>query len=110
MKSFKALKVVQIVVFVAVAVAIMGGVVMSLWNWLLPTLAGWHKVTFLQALALLVLCRVLFGGWRVRGGPWRHHWKERFGRMTPEEREKFRASLRQKWNCHHRTPQADPQS
>lgn len=40
-----------------------GEVVMHLWNWLLPTLFGWRPVTFWQALGLLALSRILFGGW-----------------------------------------------
>src|SRR5689334_14640568 len=39
-----------------------GQIVQHLWNWLLPPLFGWHQVTFWQALGLLVLCRILFGG------------------------------------------------
>ena len=110
MNSFRALKAARVVVFVALAVTLMGGAVMLLWNWLLPTLAGWHTITFAQALALLVLSRMLFGGLRGRGGAWRHHWQGRFDRMTPDERERFRATLRQKWNCHHQGPPADVQS
>ncbi|MGZ7039533.1 MAG: hypothetical protein ACXVJO_15265, partial [Thermoanaerobaculia bacterium] len=45
-----------------------GEVVMGLWNWLLPSLFGWRQVTFWQALGLLVLCRILFGGFGMRGG------------------------------------------
>jgi len=85
-----------------------GEVVMLLWNWLLPTLFGWRLITFWQALALLVLCRILFGGWSGSGGGkghMRRHMKERMAermgermrerweRMTPEEREKFRKGL-----------------
>ena len=33
-----------------------------LWNWLLPSLFGWRLITFWQALGILVLCRILFGG------------------------------------------------
>src|SRR5579872_6903498 len=43
-------------------IALGGAVVQQLWNWLLPPLFGWRQVTFWQALALLVLCRILFGG------------------------------------------------
>ena len=39
-----------------------GEVVMHLWNWLLPPLFGWRMLGFWQALGLLVLCRILFGG------------------------------------------------
>ena len=43
-------------------IAIGGEVVMHLWNWLLPALFGWRLITFWQALGLLALCRILFGG------------------------------------------------
>jgi hypothetical protein len=74
-----------------------GIVVMQLWNWLLPTLFGWHTVTFWQALGLLVLCRILFGRWGGHGygrSRWRHRRGERWERMTPEERERFRHGMR----------------
>ncbi|HEY1218307.1 MAG TPA: hypothetical protein VGF03_05165, partial [Bryobacteraceae bacterium] len=47
-----------LVIFIAIG----GEVVMHLWNWLLPLLFGWRQVTFWQALGLLALCRILFGG------------------------------------------------
>ena len=82
---------------VAVIGLVFGFVVMSLWNWLMPALFGLPAVGFWQALGLLVLARVLFGGFR--GGPsrhmrWRHRMRERWERMTPEERERFREGLR----------------
>lgn len=45
-----------------------GELEMHLWNWLLPTLFGWRLLTFWQALGLLALCRILFGGFGLRGG------------------------------------------
>src|ERR1035441_4558487 len=77
-----------------------GEVVMHLWNWLLPPLFGWRTLGFWQALGLLALCRILFGGLGHRGprgprGP-------RFGRgcrkMSPEEREKFRRVIDEGYN------------
>jgi hypothetical protein len=74
---------------------IFGEVVMHLWNWLLPMLFGWHVITFWQALGLLVLCRILFGGWGgSNGGRGQRHRGERWEKMTPEEREKFRDWMR----------------
>jgi len=76
-----------------------GWAVMHLWNWLLPPLFGWRLITFWQALALLVLCRILFGNWGHGGHRsdfrWRmrERWERRWGKMTPEEREQFL----QKW-------------
>ena len=75
-----------------------GEIVMRLWNWLLPTLFGWHAITFWQALGLLVLCRILFGGFgnsgNRGGGHRRSRGREMWESMTPEEREAFRQSMR----------------
>ena len=79
-----------------------GEVVMRLWNWLLPALFGWRQISFWQALGLLALCRILFGG-LGRHGSGRPNFrrrmriKERCGHMTPEERERFRQRMRERW-------------
>jgi hypothetical protein len=78
---------------IAVVVAALGEVVMQLWNWLTPNLFGWHEISFWQALGLLVLSRILFGGFRGRPG-FRSRMRERWERMTPEERDKLRQGLR----------------
>ena len=91
------LKVAKVVLFIALAVGALGWVVMTLWNALLPSLFAWPAISFVQAIGLLVLSRILLGGWRgpgFGGPPWRRHMHERWAQMTPEEREKFRASLR----------------
>jgi hypothetical protein len=79
------------------AVALLGLVVMSLWNWLLPTIFGIRSVSYWQALGLLVLSRILLGGFhRHHRAPFRHRRRmfERWERMTPEEREAFRRGFR----------------
>ena len=48
-------------------IALGGEVVRLLWNWLLPPLFGWAQITFWQALGLLALCRILFGGFGLHG-------------------------------------------
>lgn len=81
-------------------IALGGFLVMQLWNWLLPELFGWHALTLWQGLALLALCRILFGGFGGRGiGPrmrsrMRGRVEERWAAMTTEERERFRQGLR----------------
>jgi len=83
-----------------IVMAIGGGIVQQLWNWLLPALFGWHPVTFWQALGLLALCRILFGGLGLRGSGrshFRRRMEERSKHMTPEEREHFRQRMRERW-------------
>ena len=77
-----------------------GEVVMYLWNWLLPPLLGWRLITFWQALGILALCRILFGGHGWHGGSRRNGvacGHENCGGMTPEERERFREGIRATW-------------
>lgn len=88
---------VKFLLFAIVAFVVFGFVVMALWNWLMPPIFGWRMITFWQALGLLALSRILFGGFR--GGPrvgrqWRRRMFERWAQMTPEEREKFRQDMR----------------
>lgn len=92
-------------------VTIGGGIVMLLWNSLLPSLFSLPAITFWQALGILVLCRILFGGFGCSSG--RSHSRsrrageriadrvadrvsERLENMTPEERERFRQRA-QEW-------------
>jgi hypothetical protein len=77
-------------------IAIGGAVVQQLWNWLLPTLFGWPQVSFWQALGILALCRILFGGFGLHGSGrsgLRRRMAERWEHMTPEERERFRHGI-----------------
>jgi hypothetical protein len=81
--------------------AVGGAIVQALWNWLLPAIFGWRQVTFWQALGMLALCRILFGGFG-RHGSHRHGGDGggaggRWPRMTPEEKERFRQRMRERW-------------
>jgi len=81
------------IVAIPLFIFIGGEIVMHLWNWLLPPLFGWRLITFWQALALLLLCRILFGG--LGRGP-RGPRGPRFRacrQMSPEERERFRKAM-----------------
>jgi len=81
-------------------IALGGVIVWQLWNWLAPELFGWTEITFWQALGLLALCRILFGGWgggsrgSKMGRRMRERMSERWASMTPEERERFQQGLR----------------
>jgi hypothetical protein len=43
--------------------ALLGWVVMLLWNWLIPEIFGLPSVSYWQAWGLLVLCWILFKSW-----------------------------------------------
>ena len=89
-------------------ITIGGEIVLHLWNWLLPPLFGWRPIAFWQALGLLLLCRILFGGFGWHGSGRSNlrrrieermadRMAERCANMTPEERERFRQRMRERW-------------
>lgn len=87
-------------VFAVAAIGVVGAVVMTLWNWLTPAIFGWHTIDFWQAMGLLVLGRLLFGGLRGGGhgrhGHWRARMAQRWDEMSDEERQRFREGMRQR--------------
>jgi predicted ferric reductase len=94
MKRYRLARALKFVLFALVAVTVLTAVVMSLWNWLMPSLFGLGVITFWQALGLLVFSRILFGRFGRPGRlHWRHRMMKRWGQMTPEEREKFMAGM-----------------
>jgi hypothetical protein len=79
---------------IVVVIALLGWIVMRLWNWILPGLmVDAHTIDYPHAVGLLVLCRILFGGFRGHGG-WhkRRQWEQwqHWQCMTPQEREQLR--------------------
>jgi hypothetical protein len=92
------LKGIRIAIFVVIGAAVLGFIVKGLWNVLMPPIFGWHTITFWQSIGLLLLSKILFGGFHRHGGAGRDRWKQRmkyrWEQMTPEEREKFRKGMR----------------
>jgi hypothetical protein len=76
-------------IVIALFAVIGGGVVMLLWNWLLPPLFGWPEISLLQGFGMLALTRILFGGFG--GGRGGGHGPRRG--MTAEQRERFRRRM-----------------
>ena len=109
MKGKWALRGLKIEVFVVLGIAAFGFVAMHLWNYLMPAIFGLRVITFWQAVGLMILGRLFFGGFRHRPGgmPWRRKMMERWEQMTPEEREKFREGMRHRCG-QPRTPATEP--
>ena len=76
-------------------------VVMWLWNAILPSLLHTNVITFPQSAGLLLLCRILFGGFRFNpsggqpkfGNRW-GNMREKWNNMSEEERSKLRSEMR----------------
>lgn len=103
---------VLIIPLVIALVALVGAVVMLLWNGLVPQLFHGPTLAYWQAVGLLLLSRVLFGGLRGRGGwggHWRQRmWRERWEQMTPEERAQLRERFMSRCGYRDRPTEAAP--
>lgn len=84
---------------IAALAALFGWIVMSLWNGVLVPVLGVKIITFWQALGILVLSRILVGGFgsgsKRSDSGW--YWKKKWMRMTPEEKTQFREKWRQRF-------------
>ena len=97
-KKFWIKKIVGFTVLAIVMAAVLSFVVMSLWNNILAVVQHISVITFWQALGILVLSKILFGGFkdgcgRHNGGHWKKDMQEKWHGMTSEEREK----IKQEW-------------
>lgn len=57
-----------ILILIAVFILLFGYVFMWLWNWLMPELFGLTTIAYWQAIGLLVMAKLLFGGFEGKGG------------------------------------------
>ena len=92
-------KVIGILLCVVLFAALFTFIVMSLWNAILPAVIGVKAITFWQALGILILSKILFGGfggghkWKERGGQrLKERMMSKWGNMTEEEKEQFKNS------------------
>jgi hypothetical protein len=91
----------KIALLAIVGVAALGWVVMLLWNWLMPALfLGAQPVGYGQALGVLLLAKILFGGFRGRcHGRWASH-GQGASVMSAAEREQFKGRFAaHRWGC-----------
>lgn len=93
-------------VWTLVGIAALGGLVMLLWNALIPTLwVDGKAINYLQALGVLVLSRILFGGFRGYGLGYPRWHSPSWDALSPDEREQFLSRMRSR--C---APHADERS
>jgi hypothetical protein len=97
----------QCVVMALVGFFVFGFVTMVLWNWLVPVLFNGPAITYLQALGLLALSKILFWGggkkYSYSGSShqhnpyWKQRFQEKFSSLDPADREAFKRKMKEKW-------------
>lgn len=76
------------------------GVVQWLWNAVLPEIAGVKPVTYWQAFGILVLSKLLFGGFGFgrKKHFYKNHWKDRVSNLSEEEKIKLREEWKKRFH------------
>ncbi|GAB3016770.1 hypothetical protein GCM10027051_21650 [Niabella terrae] len=84
------------------AILLFGGVVMWLWNAILPSAFNQvNPISYWQGVGLLVLSKILFSGFRGPGGGRgkfgrARNLREKYKSMTEEEKQQFKEAIRQR--------------
>lgn len=80
-----------------------GGVIMLLWNWLIPPIFHLTSITYWQAMGLFLLSRILFGSFHFRGNTTHKRppfmnpaFREKFMNMSDAERQAFKEQWKQR--------------
>ncbi len=103
-KKFWAKKIAGFIVLAIAMTALLSYVVMLLWNTVLTAvITSVSVISFWQALGLLILSKILFGGFKGgwgnhRSSHWKQEMKEKWQGMTAEEREKVKEEWRSRCN------------
>lgn len=93
MKNKRKMRVLGPVIFLAIFAAA-AAAVMLLWNWLVPSVIGWAAIGYWQAAGLLLLCKLLFGGF-CKGGPGRFHGRHpHMHHLTHEQKMRMREQVK----------------
>jgi hypothetical protein len=96
-QEFWITKALEIIIVLLIVIAGFGQAVLQLWNLLMPGIFGLHRITFWQAVGLMGLSWILFGGFRgLLSMPSSRHRTRRWDRMTPEQREQFQKAMQER--------------
>jgi Ca2+/H+ antiporter, TMEM165/GDT1 family len=93
-------------IFIPALFFVMAAAVQFLWNAILPDLVHAGIISYWQAMGLLALSRILFGGFGFHGRGGKPHFghasplKEKWMGMNDEEKQKFRDEWKSR--CEHR--------
>ena len=111
-KKFWIKKIIGFIVMAIICLAILAYVVMLLWNGVLVKVVPVSMVSYSQALGILLLSKILFGGFKGGwGSRYKDHWKQKmehkWQQLSPEEREKIKEEWRNRCRIWKRGNQDD---
>lgn len=88
----------KFLLFILIMISVLPAVVMLIWNAVLPEVIGVNQINYWQALGILILSKILFGGFKP--GRRRNHkpnkFKEKFMGMDDKQKLAFKEEWRKR--------------
>lgn len=118
MYAKKGLWIGKMVIFGLLMVLLFGVGTQFLWNFVMPYVFGLPVISFWQGLAMFILAKLFFGfgggGGGKKWGGYRSHqmrrqWAEKYSKLSPEERERFKEKFKEKWCSWEENPTREAQ-
>lgn len=92
---------IKIALVFLLGIALLGLVVMLLWNWLMTEIFGLPRIDYWQSIGLMLLSKILLHPKQPPKWIKEQHWKNKFAARTknldPEERERLREEFKKRW-------------
>ena len=110
MKKHKIIIIAKILIGAPLLIFALGFITMHLWNWLVPTLFNGPVINLWQTFGIVLLSKILFGGFKGKGGcccgggnprqAWKEHMKAKWDNLSNEERSSLKNKFFNKCNFH----------
>ena len=108
MKKHKIIIIAKILIGAPLLIFALGFITMHLWNWLVPTLFNGPTINLWQTFGIVLLSKILFGGFKGKGGcccgggnprqAWKEHMKAKWDNLSTEERSSLKNKFFNKCN------------
>ena len=100
-RKFRPKKVILILLAIIGFATVLGTVIMLLWNSILPNILGTRPIKLWEAIGLLVMFRLLVGGFKRGGMGRRMHerkkeWRDKWMHMSDEEKAEFKTRWKER--------------
>jgi hypothetical protein len=96
-KMGKGVKVIFMIIAGLFFAALFAGVVMYLWNWLMPDLFGLNMIGYWQAIGIIILSRILFGSWSGNSGMKKCKHCAQHNEQSKGDKYSMKARFMEKW-------------
>ncbi len=103
--AWKVLKIIGMILLGILVAALLGFVIMWLWNWLMPMIFGLTTITYWQGIGVFILAKIIFGG--IGSGSGDSEKKHEKGTIRSAIRDEVKKEFDKEFDKDHKNSQAN---